>query len=187
MALWNRIRALRRTQGGGRLSRKSRRSSQQPLRIELLEDRRLLTTTFNPFTGLLTVTGTPGNDTIALQRNPVNPNNTLVVVNGTPEFNSPSFLIRNANISGLAGNDTITIGNAGLHAPMFPLYNVSVAGDPGNDTINIFDTTAGHLVTVNPGAGNDTVDVGNGNLNNLQGAAGLTHHNSESGLYGKFR
>jgi len=88
MALWNRIRALRRTQGGGRLSRKSRRSSQQPLRIELLEDRRLLTTTFNPFTGLLTVTGTPGSDTIALQRNPVNPNNTLVVVNGTPEFNS---------------------------------------------------------------------------------------------------
>ena len=170
MALWNRIRALRQTQGGGRLSRKSRRSSQQPLRIELLEDRRLLTTTFNPFTGLLTVTGTPGNDTIALQRNPVNPNNTLVVVNGTPEFNRPSFLIRNANISGLAGNDTITIGNAGLHAPLFPLYNVSVAGGPGNDTINIFDTTAGHLVTVNPGAGNDTVDVGNGNLNNLQGA-----------------
>ena len=109
MAFWNRISALRQTRGG-RPGRKPRRSSQQPLRIELLEDRRLLSAFQGPG-GQLIVIGTPANDTIALQQ-AANPSLTEAVVNGV-KFDFPTSSIPSTSIFGLSGNDTITISYSG--------------------------------------------------------------------------
>ena len=210
MAFWNRISALRQTRGG-RPGRRPRRSSQQPLRIELLEDRRLLSAFLDP-NGQLTVIGTPANDTIALHQ-AANPSFTEAVVNGD-QFDFLTSSIKAASISGLSGSDLITIGNGNLDflpvpvtvdggpgtdhvivndqtAPFSDTYTITsttlsriifggltysgiegltLNAETGDNTININSTAFGVPVTVNAGLGNDTINVGNGNLDNLPGA-----------------
>src|SRR5262249_22944694 len=95
--------------------------------------------------GALTVTRTVGNDTIVVRSAAGNPNVVEVLVNGTREY-------------------------AGLWSG---LTSITVNGDPpgplgGDDTIRIENSVAGVPMTVQAGAGNDTVLVGAGNLGNIQ-------------------
>jgi hypothetical protein len=81
--------------------------------------------------GSLTVTGTPGNDTIIIRSIASNPAFVQVIVNGQRQY-------------------------AGLWSA---LTGITVNATPGDDFIQIDDTAAGTPVTVNLGNGTDIVDI----------------------------
>jgi hypothetical protein len=92
--------------------------------------------------GALTVTGTSGDDVIALASDGANVTATL---NGTPSQTFALSSITSIVVNGNAGNDSITIESS-----MPASLGVSVQGGPGDDTIQ-------------GGPGNDTLGGGVGN------------------------
>ena len=120
-----------------------------------------ITTTNSSFAtlsgGVLSVSGTPGMDTISLQAD--GSGNVTATLNGQTSQAFPLSQITSIDVAGGGGNDTITIG-AGVPA-------CSIGGGAGDDTITggqANDTIAG-------GAGNDVIFGGAGD-DSLRGGAG---------------
>jgi hypothetical protein len=100
--------------------------------------------------GALTITGTPGDDTITVRSMADNADFVEVLVNGRREY-------------------------VGLWSA---LTGITIAATAGNDAINIEDTAAGVPVAVNPGEGSDAVNLGATarNLNAIQGDVIVNGH-----------
>jgi Ca2+-binding RTX toxin-like protein len=100
--------------------------------FEPLEDRRLLavTASFNPASGLLTVTGDAANNTINVSRSAAGRilinGGSVVIQGGTPMVATTSLI----QVFGRAGNDRITINESGG-----PLPAARIAGGNGNDIL----------------------------------------------------
>jgi hypothetical protein len=83
-------------------------------------------------------------------------------------------------MSGNVGDDTINLdgGADTAYGDYYdPIDNVAIGY--GNETINVTATAVGSVTKIYAGAGNDTVNVGNGNLDLLPGAVAV---NGGSGL-----
>ena len=132
------------------------------MQFESLESRRLMSVSLNPTTGLLTATGTAGDDAI-----------TATVVNATLKVTengvTKSFVVgkvKKIEVNGLAGYDRIKLDasvkvNAVLRgggSPGSPIDGDDITGGSGNDVI-YGSHDAGTLVG---GAGNDTIHVNGG-------------------------
>jgi Ca2+-binding RTX toxin-like protein len=105
--------------------------------IESLEQRKLLTASFNATTGVLTITGTTASDTISLG----NVNTTTFVVSQrsggqTTNTNFETARVRRININLLAGADVLSMGKIAIPARIDGGDNSDrIAGGPGRDTI----------------------------------------------------
>ena len=168
--------------------------------LERLEPRAMLTgVTFNPTTGLLTVTGSSGNDTISIAPT-ADHSSAEVTINSVVVSNTIAVGdIKQIQVSGLAGNDTITFSDP---APDFVnLQSMRVDGGDGNDTFNAqtvptaavtYDGGAGvntlqgpntanvwNIVVVNGGNLNNTLKFGN--VQNLTGGTGVDTFNLSAG------
>ena len=155
---------------------KWQRLSGRAFGLERLEPRAMLTgVTFDPTTGLLAVTGSSGNDTISIAPT-ADHSSTQVTINSVVVSNTIAVGdIKQIQVSGLAGNDTITFSDP---APDFVnLQSMRVDGGDGNDTFNA-QTVPTAAVTYDGGAGVNTLQgpntpnvwnivvVNGGNLNN---------------------
>ncbi len=119
----------------------------------------------------LTVNAGAGNDTINVGSGNLNNLHGAVTVNGQAGTDTVNV---NDQLAGLS--DTYTITSTALKRPVFggltygTIEGLTLYAETGNNTININSTAAGVPLTVNAGPGNDTVNVGNGNLDSLKGA-----------------
>ena len=114
--------------------------------FENLEFRRLLSSSLSG--GLLTVTGTSGNDTISLN---TSGSNIKVSQTGAADKSFSAASVQKILVNALAGNDKVTIAST-IAKP------ATINGAAGNDTLT-------------GGGGNDIVDGGDGN-DQLHGGAG---------------
>jgi len=122
--------------------------------IESLEDRRLLSASL--LNGVVTVTGTAGNDTISISKNDVS---LITKVNSETKLFKLTA-INKAVINALGGNDTISVASS--------VYKVvTINGGDGNDVM----TGGSGADTLNGGNGNDTENGGAGN-DKCDGGAG---------------
>ena len=123
--------------------------------LERLEPRAMLTgVTFDPATGLLAVTGSSGDDTISITPT-ADHSSAQVTINSVVVSNTIAVGdIKQIQVSGLAGNDTITFSDP---APDFVnLQSMRVDGGDGNDTFNA-QTVPTAAVTYDGGAGVNTL------------------------------
>jgi hypothetical protein len=142
-----------------------RPTARRPLLLELLEDRSLpaasaVSAALN--SGVLTVTGTPGDDTITVRRS-----NNVITVDGTGVA-LPAAVVSQLVVNAGAGNDVISVNSQDTAGYQQLGVAVVVSGGDGNDTIlgtpgadrlygqNGNDKIAG-------GAGDDVISGGNGN------------------------
>ena len=145
--------------------------------LERLEPRAMLTgVTFDPAIGLLAVTGSSGDDTISIAPT-ADHSSAQVTINSVIVSNTIAVGdIKQIQVSGLAGNDTITFSDP---APDFMnLQSMRVDGGDGNDTFNAQTVPTTAAVTYDGGAGVNTLQgpntpnvwnivvVNGGNLNN---------------------
>ena len=133
---------------------------------EPLESRRLMSVSLNPATHVLTINGTPGNDTISVK---VVGGNLKGTVNGAP-FSVPLAGVSKIVAYGRQGYDSITLdANVKVNATLYgdgpgtpsaysPIDGDVIHGGGGNDTI-YGGRNSGFL---DGGAGNDTLDAGPG-------------------------
>src|SRR5262249_2561913 len=133
--------------GSGKRRATVRKPMRSPLSLEALEDRTLLsiTTTFSAATGVLTVTGDDLDNTIVVSRDAAGAilvNNGAVTIQGGPATIFNTGVIQ---ISGLGGNDTLSLNEANGALP-----RAIIDGGAGNDILM-------------GGAGNDTLTGGAGN------------------------
>lgn len=146
------------------------------MHIELLETRLQLSATLSP-AGLLTITGTPGDDKVSMTRT-------------QPTKTKPALLVVTEKITTKKPDGSGTL--ATLETTNFTLANVKTilinAGD-GNDSISVAGGTKYTLAipaTVNGGAGNDSLTGGDaGDL--LNGGTGddlITGGAGNDKLYG---
>jgi RTX calcium-binding nonapeptide repeat (4 copies) len=142
---------------------------------------------FTPGTGLLSVTGDNGNDSITVNRDPADPAGQILINNGAISVQGGQPTLTNTteiDVFGGAGNDTISLDNvappAGQALPPAHLFGGSgndtltggagadqLFGDDGNDTLNGSDGND----TLNGGIGNDSLNGGDGD-DTLNGGAG---------------
>lgn len=95
--------------------------------FESLEERRLMSTTFNAQTGALTVVGTSGHDAISITTTTSGIFTlTQVHENGVRTFSSP-LRVNTVTVHAQAGNDTVQIGPGVGRAMLY--------GDKGNDLL----------------------------------------------------
>jgi len=111
--------------------------------VEPLERRRLLAATLAA-DGTLTVTGTPGNDTINISANPTT---VSVIINGGAALDFPTGDVARVSVLAGEGNDGVDISSVGhdLHATLRgeggndyligSEFNDSIDGGDGNDTM----------------------------------------------------
>lgn len=127
-----------------------KKQSQERAFFEPLEQRKLMSASYNSFTQALVVTGTAGNDTITVTQ-AANQFFTMTQVheNGVRTFNSP-LLVRSITINAGNGADRVTIG-AGVQGCV-------INGQGGNDNLS-------------GGDGADLIDGGTGD-DYLFGGAG---------------
>jgi hypothetical protein len=152
--------------------------ARRPSLLEALEGRQMLSVSVAR--GTLTVTGTSGDDTIVVSQDPTRKSTFRISVNGALS-GVDQVGVRRINISGLEGNDLISVD---------PTYGeitlpVNVAGGSGNDTIiggsgsDLLQGGRGNDVlsggaagdVLQGGVGNDTL-VGGDGRDNLEGDAG---------------
>jgi len=120
---------------------------------------------------IATFNGTESGNALSLQADD------KVIIAGSTSTGGDDFAIArltgngNLYIEGTSGNDTITFnGNSytfnGTTAPVDTAYVdfVSISGNAGADTITVNKTTAIAPVDAFGGTGNDTINVGNGDL-----------------------
>jgi Ca2+-binding RTX toxin-like protein len=130
-----------------------------------LEARRLLSTTLAG--GVLTVTGTSGNDTISISPSG---SNIHVSQSGLPTASFPASSVHKINVLALGGNDTVSVSNS-ITTPSTldgGSGNDALTGGGGNDLLSGGDgTDALHGNDGNDvldgGAGDDFLDGGSGN------------------------
>ena len=158
---------------------------------------------FTAGTGLLSVTGDNGNDSITVNRDPADPAGQILINNGAISVQGGQPTLTNTteiDVFGGAGNDTISLDNvappAGQALPPAHLFGGSgndtltggagadqLFGDDGNDTLNGSDGND----TLNGGIGNDTLNGGDGN-DSLDGGAGndkvVGGHGTDTALLG---
>jgi hypothetical protein len=138
--------------------------------------------------GVLTVTGTEGNDVIVVRQSHgmISVKGMTIDVNGVMQKAVPVSGIASVDVNALGGNDKVDIrslrigatvdGGAGNDQLLGGFGNDTLIGGDGNDTINggagddSIDGGNGNDVE-NGGAGNDTLDGGAGN-DTLHGASG---------------
>jgi hypothetical protein len=126
--------------------------------VQPLENRALLSATFDVVTGVLDVKGTGGNDTITVGLNAVDATKVDVIVNGTTELSVNLADIQKILASGGNGNDAITVSideNSELRGGN---GKDSLTGGDGDDLLvggNGKDSLLG-------GGGDDSLDGGNG-------------------------
>ena len=145
---------------------------------------------FTAGTGLLSVTGDNGNDSITVNRDPADPAGQILINNGAISVQEGQPTLTNTteiDVFGGAGNDTISLDNvappAGQALPPAHLFGGSgndtltggagadqLFGDAGNDSLNGSDGND----TLNGGAGNDTVVGGKGTDTAFLGAGNDT-------------
>ena len=132
-----------------------------PVVTEMLEPRRLLAAIFVDSERSLHVEGSPGNDTLSLERVGIDDVFVRVVQPGGPTLSGTFDLddLRNVQFRGFAGDDTITDIDA---VPMA----VFVSGEAGNDTIALPDLVTDVEIVerrdANGGEGDDVIRGGNG-------------------------
>lgn len=117
--------------------RKALRQAESSLRFapsfESLEDRRMLavTATFSAASGVLSVYGDSGDNTIEVSRNAAGAllvnGGAVAIVGGVPTVANTSLM----NLFGLSGNDTLSLNEANGALPKANLF-----GGGGNDTLN---------------------------------------------------
>lgn len=142
--------------------------------VEPLETRRLLSTAFDPATGLLTVSGTDASDTIRLSFVDNIGTHLRIVINGQEEVvafpGAPA--ITGIKVLGGNGNDDIAVDetNGVIGVP------ITLSGGNGNDLLT--GGSGGDVLfggngkdTLIGGAGGDTLHGGNG-VDDLRGGAG---------------
>lgn len=137
--------------------------------VQPLENRALLSATFDVATGVLDVQGTEGDDTIVVGLNAADATKVDVVVNGTTELSVDLADIQKILASGGNGDDAITIGAGVLDDAELRGGNGqdSLTGGDGNDLLvggNGKDSLLG-------GLGNDSLNGGNGK-DHLDGGLG---------------
>jgi hypothetical protein len=157
-------------------SRKSRvHSLQRTLSIEALEERTLLTVSngivlagLNPFTGLLTVQGDAGNNSVVIAPSST-PGNISVSgvpftsVNSVRSVNFPLAAATGSGVNFLNGNNNLSV--AGLNLP----GNLAVNAGTGVNTFSVANSSA-NSVTFNTGNGGNAI-----NLNSVKtGAVAIT-------------
>lgn len=120
--------------------------------------------------GTCTVTGTSGNDNIAV--NWAGRQQVQIVVNGQVMSTVPYSQIQNLQVNGGAGNDTITVSpgmtmnvtvNGGVGDDQINVTNngqTNITGGDGNDHLNMHGNGT---ASINGGDGDDTIHGGNGN------------------------
>jgi Ca2+-binding RTX toxin-like protein len=144
--------------------------------FEALEERRLLSISFNSSTGLMTVTGTNLNDLIQVGQS----GTTLKIIQGSSftYYNLNTTKVKKVAIYGLAGNDTLLVssnvtipayidGGTGNDSITGGAGNDTLIGNDGNDTLRGF----GGNDSLSGGNGNDILDGGYGN-DTLSGGPG---------------
>jgi hypothetical protein len=107
---------------------------------------------------MLTVAGTPGDDTITVHNLIGDPTSVEVIVNGVSVYTGPWSALTGITIAPSTGNDTINIENDAAGTP------ITVNLGDGTDVVNLSPVanTVGNLmaaVTVNGGSGVDTLNV----------------------------
>jgi hypothetical protein len=130
----SRLERARRERGRGRRRATARRALPG---LDRLEDRTVLSTSLNGT--VLSVLGDdlgPTNDSIVIRENPSKPTKTQVLVNSVVQYDIASAALTQVIVSGLDGDDTITVGNGNLDR--LP-YSVNVEGDDGTDIVNVND------------------------------------------------
>ncbi len=151
---------MRRLSSRPQVRRRSRRYTSQTCVVQMLEPRVLLAGTAVLVGSTLTVTGDATNNTISV----ANGANLAVTIDGTTS-NFTSASVTSIDISGLVGNDTITINSLGAG------MSLTADGGDGNDGISVASTVTNAVVllggnnddTLTGGAGNDTLTGGAGN------------------------
>jgi Ca2+-binding RTX toxin-like protein len=123
--------------------------------LENLELRTLLSSSLS--NGLLTVTGTSGNDTISLT---VSGSNIKVTQNGLPAAQFSSGAVQKILVNASGGKDSVIVSGS-ITKP------ATLNGGAGNDTLN----GGGGNDVINGGDGNDQLH-GNGGKDALMGGAG---------------
>ena len=119
----------------------------------------------------VTVNAGLGNDTINVGNGNLDNLPGAVTVNGQGGIDTVNVNDQTASFS-----DTYTITSTTLSRIIFGgltysgIEGLTLNAETGDNTININSTAFGVPVTVNAGLGNDTINVGNGNLDNLPGA-----------------
>lgn len=132
--------------------RRRSKSTKVRLQLESLESRRLMAA--NVWRGALTVSGSPGNDTIVVQRNAQDSRTIEVIENGQVTSSVPLSSIRSIRIDGGNGDDVIRVDQAnGRIALPTTLY-----GGVGDDE---FVAAAG-INRIDGGTGRNVYESGGG-------------------------
>ncbi len=147
---------------GTRASMRNKLTNRIARALEPLESRLLLSADLNGTA--LTVTGTAGNDVIALGLVGGEIN---VTVNGVPDQFDVAA-VASISVDAFAGNDAITIGpgligvsvsgGAGNDTMTSGTGNDTLVGGTGNDTYKFLDGWGNDVVSEAPAGGNDTLD-----------------------------
>src|SRR5262245_30960649 len=135
------------------------------------------TATFNPATGTLSVSGDGQDDTIEISRGAVGEilvnGGAVPVAGGAPTIANATLI----EVSGGAGNDKITLNDAGV-----PLPPARLSGGIGDDVL----TGGAGADLLDGGPGNDTLN-GRGGVDRLEGGIGddvLTGGDGDDQLFG---
>jgi len=157
--------------------RPARRQKSKPalLSPESLETRDLLSATSSMSAGHWTVNGdlNPSQpaDTIVVEQNPSNPNRLRVVINGSTVGERAARRVKSITINAKEGDDTVTI-----RLPVTVNATITVNGGAGNDTLN----TGNHSALLHGNDGDDILNGGNAS-DQLFGGAGVDLLNGNGG------
>jgi Ca2+-binding RTX toxin-like protein len=166
------------------LSREERLArSMPPVVVEMLEQRRLMTLTFDLESGILTVTGTSNAEAISVSVNGTD-NSIYIVENSTTTYGpySPSTITQYIKILAGGGNDSVYVDHEGAGEVS---EKIMAYGDAGNDYIegaNLADTLYGGdgADQIRAYGGNDVIWAGAGN-DTLYGGDGSDDLKCEGG------
>jgi hypothetical protein len=129
-----------------------------------------------PAGGRTTVNGGPGNDTFVVGFNGF-VQSTLASIAGPLTINGQGggdALLLNDSLNSAAATYTVTgttvQGGGSALISYTRVTSLTLAGGSDGNLINVNSTAAGTDLTVNAGVGNDSITLGNGNLDPLRGA-----------------
>jgi Ca2+-binding RTX toxin-like protein len=117
------------------------------MKIEMLERRALLSVSFNPSTGLFTVSASTTGDVTTISQS----GNTLTAVDAKVKYTYSASTIKSIKVSVGSGNDSVTIANT-VTAP------ATVTGGSGKDTL----VGGGGATVLVAGSGSDSLTCGSG-------------------------
>lgn len=118
------------------------------------------------------VDGSATDDTIVVEKDPSNSSYLIATVNGTQQSRVPYVDVTGIIVSGLEGNDTISVDSA-------VTISATLLGGDGNDSI----TGGGAADSIMGGAGNDTISAADGEADTIDGGTGTDSlASSDAGL-----